>query len=101
MIWLTNPALPQRQCLPRDETQDQQIQIQAGRADPKAEPKSGPSTAGRQQGVWLYRGLTEPVFWAFVHGRAAAGRPASAGAACVNEYFVLLWREGLAKRDEL
>jgi hypothetical protein len=54
-----------------------------------------------QHVVWLYRGLTEPVFWAFVHGRAAAGRPDSAGAACVNKYFVLLWRAGLAGRDEL
>jgi len=41
------------------------------------------------------------VFWALEHGRAAVGRPDSAGAACVNKYFVLLWRAGLARQDEL
>ena len=38
---------------------------------------------------------------AFVHGRATVGRPDSAGAACVNKYFVLFCRAGLAGRDEL
>jgi len=49
----------------------------------------------------LYRGRTEPVLWASVNGRAAVGRLDSAGAACVNKYFVLLCSEGLAGRDEL
>jgi hypothetical protein len=54
-----------------------------------------------QHGVWLYRGRTNQVLWAFVHGQAAVGRPDSEGAACVNNYFVLLWRAGLAVGDEL
>ena len=53
----------------------------------------------RRHGVWLYRGRMKPVFWAFVHGQAAGVRPAYAGAACVNKYFVLLWRAGLAGRE--
>jgi len=54
-----------------------------------------------QHGVWLYRGRTEPVLWALVYGRAAVGRPDTAGAACLNKYFLLLLRAGLAKLDEL
>lgn len=81
---------------------DRQFQIQHNPLKKRLQIDTPNLNNGRQHRVtWLNRGRTEPVFWALVHGRAAVRRPDSAGAPCVNKYFVLLWRAGLARRDEL